>query len=107
MSADFDTTIKFKGTQAKCLAVMKVLCFYANDRKKQYRKDHNCQEKRYEVQLNEHTTIEDAWNSASFERFRDKMRAACPDCEKKSLCLGGCPLMPEIVFCESEERAIV
>ncbi len=42
MSADFDTTIQFKGTQAECLAVMKVLCFYANDRKKQYMKDHNC-----------------------------------------------------------------
>ena len=62
------------------------------------------QEKRYQVQLDETTDIETAWNSAPFEQFRDKMRAACPDCDKKPLCMGGCPLMPEIVFCESEKR---
>lgn len=63
------------------------------------------QEKRYEVQLRP-ATIEDGWNSPAFERFRDKMRGACPGCEKQSLCLGGCPLMPEIVFCRSGERAV-
>ena len=62
------------------------------------------QQKRYEVQLGEEITIEDAWNSEPFERFRDKMRGACPNCEKKALCMGGCPLMPEIVFCNSENR---
>ena len=41
------------------------------------------------------------------ERFRDKMRGACPQCEKKTLCMGGCPLMPEIVFCESEKRKTI
>ena len=64
------------------------------------------QQKRYEVQLSRETTIEDAWNSAPFERFRDKMRSACPGCEKKALCMGGCPLMPEIVFCGSEKRHV-
>lgn len=62
------------------------------------------QPKCYGVQLNKDTTIEDAWNSDSFERFRDKMRIACPDCEKKDLCMGGCPLMREIVFCKSSKR---
>jgi len=65
------------------------------------------QQKRYEVQLGEGVSIEDAWNSAPFEEFRDKMRGACPDCEKKALCMGGCPLMPEIVFCNSEKRMIL
>lgn len=65
------------------------------------------QRKQYEVQLNKETTIEDAWNSEPFERFRDKMRGACPGCEKKALCMGGCPLMPEIVFCGSEKRCIL
>ena len=51
-------------------------------------------------------TIEQAWNSEPFERFRDRMRKACPDCEKKALCMGGCPLMPNIVLCRSEERKI-
>ena len=65
------------------------------------------QKKRYEVQLGTGVSIEDAWNSEPFERFRDHMRGACPDCEKKSFCLGGCPLMPEIVFCVKEERKII
>ncbi len=62
------------------------------------------QDKRYDVQLSESMIIEKAWNSAKFEAFRDKMRSACPDCERKSFCMGGCPLMPEIVLCDSGER---
>ncbi len=65
------------------------------------------QHKLYQVQLNESTCIEDAWNSEPFERFRSKLRGACPECEKKALCLGGCPLMPEIVFCNSEKRKTI
>ena len=61
------------------------------------------QQKQYEVSLKE-MTIEDAWNSEPFEQFRDNMRKSCPECEKRELCLGGCPLMPEIVFCDSEKR---
>ena len=64
------------------------------------------QEKRYEVSLRD-MTITEAWNSEPFERFRDKMRHACPGCEKKELCMGGCPLMPEIVFCGSEKRYVM
>lgn len=63
------------------------------------------QEKRYEVSLRE-MSITEAWNSEAFERFRNKMRSACPDCEKKELCMGGCPLMPEIVFCNSKKRYV-
>ena len=61
------------------------------------------QKKYYEVSLREMSIIE-AWNSEPFERFREHMRGACPNCEKKKLCMGGCPLMPEIVFCNSSER---
>ena len=64
------------------------------------------QEKRYEVSLRD-MSITEAWNSEPFEQFRNKMRGACPDCEKKDLCMGGCPLMPEIVFCESGKRKIL
>ena len=39
------------------------------------------QQKRYEVQLSDSVSIEDAWNSGPFERFRDKLRGACPDCD--------------------------
>lgn len=61
------------------------------------------QKKKYQISL-DGITIEEAWNSEPFEAFRNKMRGACPNCEKKELCMGGCPLMPEIVFCERKER---
>ena len=61
------------------------------------------QEKNYKVSLHD-TTIDEAWNSEPFERFRNAMRSACPGCKKKDLCMGGCPLMPEIVFCDDVER---
>lgn len=64
------------------------------------------QKKQYEVSLRDMSIIE-AWNSEPFERFRGKMHNACPECEKKDLCMGGCPLMPEIVFCGSSKRTIV
>lgn len=63
------------------------------------------QKKQYEVSLREKSIIE-AWNSEPFERFRNHMRGACPECSKKELCMGGCPLMPEIVFCNSSARII-
>lgn len=63
------------------------------------------QKKEYQVSLKNHRAfIESAWNSAAFERFRNHMRTACPDCSKRELCLGGCPLMPEIVFCSDTCR---
>lgn len=61
------------------------------------------QEKKYQVSLR-NMTIDEAWNSEAFERFRNKMRGACNGCPKYELCMGGCPLMPEIVFCDSEFR---
>ena len=62
------------------------------------------QEKRYQVSLNG-VTIEEAWNSAPFENFRNQMRKSCPGCSVRELCMGGCPLMPEIVFCNKKERS--
>ncbi len=56
------------------------------------------QERRYAVSLRD-MSISEAWNSQPFERFRDIMRGACQGCEKRELCMGGCPLMPEIVLC--------
>lgn len=60
------------------------------------------QERRYEVSLRE-MNIVTAWNSEPFERFRNKMRNACPGCEKWKFCMGGCPLVPEIVLCENKQ----
>lgn len=64
------------------------------------------QKNQYQISLKD-MTIEQAWNSEPFEKFCNKMRGACPGCEKKDLCMGGCPLMPEIVFCNSEKRKVI
>ena len=58
----------------------------------------------YQVQLGPGMGIQDAWNSETFWRFRARLRSACQDCGQRELCLGGCPLMPEIVFCGRAER---
>lgn len=63
------------------------------------------QKKKYAVSLKD-TSIEDAWNSEEFNAFRNKMKRACPDCEKRELCMGGCSLMPEVVLCNRVERKI-
>ena len=44
-------------------------------------------------------SIENAWNSEPFERFRSVLRSSCPNCKMKDYCMGGCPLMKEIVLC--------
>ena len=49
-------------------------------------------------------TIEEGWNSLAFDDFRNRLKSACPKCKFQDLCKGGCPILPEIVFCKSEKR---
>ncbi|UWG98635.1 SPASM domain-containing protein [Dehalobacter sp. DCM] len=56
------------------------------------------QQQRWKVDLRRHTLLE-AWNSKEFDEFRKIMRNSCPDCSLKGYCLGGCPVVPEIVLC--------
>lgn len=51
-------------------------------------------------------TIQNAWNSPQFEDFRNRFRNACPGCDKRTLCMGGCPICPEIVLCNSEKKEV-
>lgn len=60
------------------------------------------QEQRWAVDLNVYT-IQEAWDSAEFDQFREKFRNACPGCEKRNLCMGGCPIRPEIVLCSNKQ----
>lgn len=53
---------------------------------------------KYNVDLNQHS-IQEGWNSSSFYQFRNHAMTACPDCDKRSLCMGGCPICPEINLC--------
>lgn len=59
------------------------------------------QEQRWAVDLRKHT-IKEAWKSDTFEQFRNYFRKACPSCEKREQCMGGCPIRPEIVLCEKK-----
>lgn len=66
------------------------------------------QDRRYAVRLGgsggEGPSIAEAWESAPFEAFRSIMCSACPGCPQRGVCLGGCPLEPQIVLCARQER---
>lgn len=49
-------------------------------------------------------SIAAAWRSPAFDRFRARLASACPECAERQLCLGGCPLVPEIVLCSRSSR---
>lgn len=55
----------------------------------------------YGVSLREQS-IEDAWNSDRFIAFRDILKNGCSGCSKWENCMGGCPLLPEIVLCDEK-----
>lgn len=61
------------------------------------------QERRYGVSLRDHS-IQEAWDSPQFDAFRAPLRAACPTCPQREVCMGGCPLKPEIVLCRRSQR---
>lgn len=61
------------------------------------------QDKRWAVDLNT-SSIQEAWNSTQFESFRDRFRGACPTCKDRLMCLGGCPIKPEVTLCDRKER---
>ena len=63
------------------------------------------QDRQYYVSLRENT-IEQAWNSDVFNRFRDSLRHSCPDCPDRSGCAGGCPICRSIVLCSRKEKIL-
>ena len=61
------------------------------------------QDKSYYVSLYEHT-IKEAWESEVFNNFRNHLFKACPNCENRVNCYGGCPIISNIVLCNRQER---
>ncbi len=51
-------------------------------------------------------TIQHAWDSEQFEDFRNHFRTACPGCERRCACMGGCPIRPQIVICDRECKTV-
>jgi radical SAM protein with 4Fe4S-binding SPASM domain len=54
---------------------------------------------KHEVDIREYS-IQEAYDSETFEAFRNKLLHSCKNCINKADCLGGCSLMPEIVLCK-------
>ncbi len=51
-------------------------------------------------------TIKEGWESPSFQDFRDFLTSACPDCQLREHCMGGCPIEQSVVLCDRPEREI-
>lgn len=58
------------------------------------------EKKQYKVKLNP-KTIQDAWDSAEFEAFRNNTRLECGGCKNEMLCAGGCNLNLGIELCDN------
>ena len=48
-------------------------------------------------------TIAEAWKSDTFKDFRNHFVQSCPGCKHRTKCMGGCPIVPEIVLCKDKE----
>lgn len=53
------------------------------------------------IDLNTHS-IEEAWHSETFKNFRKRFEGKCEGCKKQALCLGGCPVLPQITLCDQK-----
>lgn len=60
-------------------------------------------EEKYGVSLRG-TTIREAWESPQFDAFRDSLRISCRECPDRGICMGGCPIVPEVVLCSRKEK---
>lgn len=60
------------------------------------------QAQRWAVDLAKNT-ITEAWENDIFEDFRNHFVQSCPGCKHRTKCMGGCPIVPEIVLCKDKE----
>ena len=60
--------------------------------------------RKYGINLRENTMLE-AWNSGTFETFREYHRKSCPGCPAQNNCRGGCPIAIDINLCTKKEKA--
>lgn len=60
---------------------------------------------KYGVSLRD-KSIREVWNSPQFGAFRESLRKSCPDCKDREFCMGGCPLVPEVVLCQKANKQL-
>ena len=90
LSKDFIDTCEGGRWSAYITSDMKMLpCSFDNDK----------QRWAYDIS---NDSIENAWNSPQFEDFRNHLKHSCPNCFKRDLCFGGCPICSEIVLCNEK-----
>lgn len=61
------------------------------------------QGKRWATSLHDHT-IQEVWDGKIFESFRSHFKKSCSGCDKRAACMGGCPIVPQIVLCDRPEK---
>ena len=49
-------------------------------------------------------TIQEAWDNDIFNKFRYSLSNSCKSCTKREFCAGVCPLMRNIVLCDSKNK---
>lgn len=59
------------------------------------------QEQKWAVDLAQYS-IAEAWESNTFNDFRNHFSHSCPDCKHRTSCMGGCSIVPEIVLCDKK-----
>lgn len=59
------------------------------------------QEQKWAVDLAQYS-IAEAWESNTFNDFRNHFSRSCPNCKHRTSCMGGCPIVPEIVLCDKK-----
>lgn len=59
------------------------------------------QEQKWAVDLAQYS-IAEAWESNTFNDFRNHFSHSCPDCKHHTSCMGGCLIVPEIVLCDKK-----
>lgn len=59
------------------------------------------QEQKWAVDLAQYS-IAEAWESNTFNDFRNHFSHSCPDCKHHTSCMGCCPIVPEIVLCDKK-----
>lgn len=57
----------------------------------------------FSVSLKE-KTIYEAWHSEQFEAFRKSLSGSCIKCPNQKQCMGGCPIVRDIVLCNRAEK---